>query len=139
MGDKPSAILTEAEDLKPFNADWLRHYEGASQVALFPSSVEQVQALLRHCHERRLAVVPQGGNTGLVGGSVPAFDEVILSTVRMNKITSFDESLSVVRCEAGVVLEALSQELEKHRHIVPLDLGAKGRWATAAACCMPRG
>lgn len=51
-------------------------YKGSSSVALKPKSTQQVSDILKHCHERRLAVVPQGGNTGLVGGSVPVFDEV---------------------------------------------------------------
>ena len=51
-------------------------YRGSSTVALRPRSTQQVSDVLRHCSERRLAVVPQGGNTGLVGGSVPVFDEV---------------------------------------------------------------
>ncbi len=51
----------------------------------------QVSEVLRYCSSRRLAVVPQGGNTGLVGGSVPVFDEVVLSTSGMNKVLEFDE------------------------------------------------
>ena len=127
VGDQPSALLTDAEDLRPFNTDWLNHYKGNSQVGLFPKTVEQVQEILRHCNERRLAVVPQGGNTGLVGGSVPLYDEIVISTTRMSAIHSFDDTLSVVRCDAGVVLEQLSNHLEERGHIVPLDLGAKGR------------
>lgn len=60
-------------------------------MALLPQNAEEVSAILRYCNERRLAVVPQGGNTGLVGGSVPVFDEVVLSTRRMNKVHEVDE------------------------------------------------
>lgn len=64
---------------------------GSSRLVLRPESTDQVSEILRYCNERNLAVCPQGGNTGLVGGSVPVFDEVILSLSRMNKILSVDE------------------------------------------------
>lgn len=54
-----------------------------------------------------LAVVPQGGNTGLVGGSVPIFDEVVISTKKLNQIINFDPSTGILTCEAGCVLEDL--------------------------------
>ncbi|NWZ09069.1 D2HDH protein, partial [Agelaius phoeniceus] len=80
----------------------------------------------RYCHERNLAVNPQGGNTGLVGGSVPVFDEIILSTALMNQIISFDKVSGILVCQAGCVLERLSEYLEEQGFIMPLDLGAKG-------------
>jgi len=101
-------------------------YQGAAQVALRPRSTEQVSAVLAHCSARRLAVVPQGGNTGLVGGSVPVFDEVVLSTSAMNKILAFDPVAGAVTCQAGCVLQALDDYVAERDHAVPLDLGAKG-------------
>jgi FAD/FMN-containing dehydrogenase len=68
----------------------MHKYEGSSSLVLRPADTQQVAAVLRHCHAARLAVVPQGGNTGLVGGGVPLFDEVVLHTGRMNKVLSFD-------------------------------------------------
>lgn len=73
-------------------------YSGSSSLGLRPSSTEQVSQILAYCSLRRLALVPQGGNTGLVGGSVPVFDEVVLNMSAMNKILSFDE----VRSGGGV-------------------------------------
>lgn len=64
---------------------------GQSRVVLRPKSTEEVSAILRYCNQRLLAVCPQGGNTGLVGGSVPVFDEVVLSTQLMNQIEYIDE------------------------------------------------
>ena len=58
---------------------------------LKPKTTEEVSAILKYCNEKQLAVCPQGGNTGLVGGSVPVFDEVIVNTSLMNKIISLDE------------------------------------------------
>lgn len=64
-----SAVVTDEAELAAYNEDWLKKFTGASRVALKPKTTAQVSAVLAHCNERRLAVVPQGGNTGLVGGS----------------------------------------------------------------------
>jgi FAD/FMN-containing dehydrogenase len=66
-------------------------YTGRSSLGLKPTSTDEVSQILAYCSLRRLALVPQGGNTGLVGGSVPVFDEVVLNLSAMNKIVSFDE------------------------------------------------
>lgn len=60
-------------------------------MVLRPKSTEEVSAILKYCNEKKLAVVPQGGNTGLVGGSVAVFDEIVISTQLMNNIISLDE------------------------------------------------
>lgn len=64
---------------------------GCSKYVLKPQTTEQVSAILQYCYDHNIAVCVQGGNTGLVGGSVPVFDEVILSTSAMNKIISFNK------------------------------------------------
>lgn len=69
----------------------MNKYHGQSKLLLRPRSTEQVSQLLAYCHAKQLAVVPQGGNTGLVGGSVPVFDEIILNLQSMGKVLSFDE------------------------------------------------
>ena len=122
----PDGVRTDPDDLRSASTDWMKKYRGHASVLLRPSSTQQVAAVLAHCHARRLAVVPQGGNTGLVGGSVPVYDEVVLSLSRMNRILDFDGHAGIVTCEAGVVLEQLAQWLEGRGFIVPLDLGAKG-------------
>jgi D-2-hydroxyglutarate dehydrogenase len=109
-----------------FNRDWMGKYEGHSQVALKPRTTEHVSQLLSHCHSRHLAVVPQGGNTGLVGGSVPIYDEIIINTSAMNKIVDFDPSSGVLTCQAGCILETLDTYLAPLGYTVPIDLGAKG-------------
>ena len=76
----PDGVLTD--DLDGYNTDWLRTVRGESKVALRPKSTAEVSEILAHCNKRRIAVCPQGGNTGLVGGSVPVFDEVVVSTAR---------------------------------------------------------
>jgi FAD/FMN-containing dehydrogenase len=100
--------------------------DGHSELVLRPKSTAEVSAILKYCTERTLAVVPQGGNTGLVGGSVPVFDEVILSLSRMHSVLAFDEYSGIVTCESGVILENLNTYLEERGFVMPLDLGAKG-------------
>lgn len=113
-------------DIEPFNRDWMGKYRGHTQLVLRPKSTAEVSAVLAYCNEHRLAVVPQGGNTGLVGGSVPVFDEIVVSTARMNCIRSFDPNSGILVVDAGVVLEAADSFLREHGHLFPLDLGAKG-------------
>lgn len=104
----------------------MRKYRGQSQLVLRPESTEQVSQILKYCNERKLAVVPQGGNTGLVGGSVAVFDEVVVNMGRMSKVRSFDEVAGILVVDAGVVLEVADGYLRERGYIFPLDLGAKG-------------
>jgi hypothetical protein len=143
----PPASLP-ASDLSTYNTDWMGKYHGQSKVVLRPKTVEQVSQILKHCSERGIGVVPQGGNTGLVGGSVPLKDEVVINLGSMSTIRSFDpvsgtfylgcaRELTQTRCvcvgilvaDAGCVLETLTEHIGKEDHIMPLDLGAKGRYA----------
>lgn len=93
----PSSILSTlppnglpASELSTYNSDWMGKYHGKSQVVLRPKTTEQISQILKHCSERRLGVVPQGGNTGLVGGSVPINEEVVINLGSMNTVRSFD-------------------------------------------------
>ncbi|KAF9973151.1 hypothetical protein BGZ65_009418, partial [Modicella reniformis] len=122
----PSAVSQDEEDLEAFNIDWLQKYRGQSKLVLKPSTTEQVSKILKYCNDNRLGVVPQGGNTGLVGGGVPVFDEIIISTVNMNSIRSFDAVSGALVCDAGCILEVLDNYLAERGYIMPLDLGAKG-------------
>ena len=122
----PAGVISDHEDLVPYNTDWMKKYHGQSTLALRPKTTEQVSKILKYCNERCLAVVPQGGNTGLVGGSIPVFDEIVLSLGNMNRVISFDESSGVVVCEAGCVLQHLESFVNERGFIIPLDLGAKG-------------
>ncbi|KAH8702031.1 actin interacting protein 2 [Talaromyces proteolyticus] len=114
------------DDLAPFNSDWMRKYGGQTRLVLKPENTQEVSKILKYCNEHKLAVVPQGGNTGLVGGSVPVFDEIVINTARMNNIRSFDEESGVFVADAGVILEVADSYLAERGYLFPLDLGAKG-------------
>lgn len=79
------------DDLIGYNKDWMDKYIGHSQLLLKPKSTEEVSKIMAYCYKERIAVVPQGGNTGLVGGGTPVYDEVILSTEAMKEVRHFDD------------------------------------------------
>lgn len=122
----PSRVVTDVEEIAAYNVDWLKMVRGASKVLLRPQTTQEVSEILAYCNSRRLAVLPQGGNTGLVGGSVPVFDEIIISMSLMNQVLSFDDVSGILVCQAGCILESLDNIMEERGFIMPLDLGAKG-------------
>ncbi|XP_014270476.1 D-2-hydroxyglutarate dehydrogenase, mitochondrial isoform X2 [Halyomorpha halys] len=119
-------VITDKDELIAYNKDWLNMVCGQSSVALKPKTTEEVSEIMKICYNEHLAVCPQGGNTGVVGGSVPVFDEVIVSLSLMNKIHQIDADGGTVRCDAGCVLEQLDSQVAKKGLMMPLDLGAKG-------------
>ncbi|KAG4432489.1 hypothetical protein IFR05_012029 [Cadophora sp. M221] len=128
---KDSAIIDgvtkdATEDIEPFNGDWMRKYRGHTKLVLKPESTEEVSKVLKYCNDNMLAVVPQGGNSGLVGGSVPVFDEIVINMSRMNQIRSFDDVSGSLVVDAGCILEVADNYLAEKGYIFPLDLGAKG-------------
>ncbi|CAM6041201.1 unnamed protein product [Sphagnum compactum] len=124
VGDK--GVIVDSIELEVANTDWMNKYHGQSQLLLRPQTTQQVAEILKFCNSRCLAVVPQGGNTGLVGGSVPVFDEIILNLGAMKSILSFDEVSGILVCEAGCILENLDTFVGTKGFTMPLDLGAKG-------------
>ncbi|KAJ1970411.1 D-lactate ferricytochrome c oxidoreductase, partial [Dimargaris xerosporica] len=117
---------TTKDDLTPYCTDYTGAYQGQSPVVLLPSSTAQVSQILGYCHQQHLAVVPQGGNTGVVGGSVSVYDEIVLSLSRLNQIRTFDPISGALVCDAGCILQSLDTFLAPYQRRMPLDLGAKG-------------
>ena len=104
----------------------MRKYRGHAQLVLKPKSAQEVSRILKYCNQEKLAVVPQGGNSGLVGGSIPVFDEIVVNLSRMNRIRSFDDVSGNLVVDAGCILEVVDRYLAERDHVFPLDLGAKG-------------
>ena len=88
----PANVIEDNDELDAFVKDITKKYVGIGSIVLTPGTTEEIAECLKYCNQRRIAVVPQGGNTGLVGGSVPLHDEIVISTKKMNKILGFDDT-----------------------------------------------
>ena len=106
LGD-PALYLDDPADTARYARDWIGKYVGTAPLVVRPRSTEEMAAVLAACTELDVPVVPQAGNTGMVGGGVPRAGEVVLSVERLNAIEAFDEASATVRVQAGVVLETL--------------------------------
>ncbi|WP_299480115.1 FAD-binding oxidoreductase [uncultured Roseibium sp.] len=121
-------VLTQPSDQAPYLTEWRDLYRGVTEIVLRPGSTQEVSAVMTYAYEHDLKVVPQGGNTGLVGGQIPqeTGDEIVLSLSRLNKVRDVDPAGFTITVEAGVVLETLQSEAEKIDRLFPLSLGAQG-------------
>jgi len=121
-------VLTDAGDRAPFEQDWRKLYNNAAVCVVLPETAAQVAAVLRLCAESKVAVVPQGGNTGLVAGGVPAAGgkQVVLNLRRMNKIRGVDIIGDTITVEAGVTLQAVQEAAAEAGRLFPVSLGAEG-------------
>ena len=120
--------LTKAEDQRAYLAEWRDRYVGVTPLVLRPGSVEEVSEILKVANAARVGLVPQGGNTGLVGGQIPheSGDEVVLSLSRMNVIRDVDAAGQWLTAEAGVTLAAIQQKAEDCGRLFPLSLASEG-------------
>lgn len=122
-----SRCITDQNDLIKYNTDWMKAHRGESKLVLMPRTTDELSEIMRYCNKRRLAICSQGGNTGLVGGSVPVYDEIIVSARFMNQIHSLDIDSSILKCQSGCILQNLDEYAAKNGDLMmPLDLGAKG-------------
>src|SRR5687767_12293136 len=121
-------VLTAPEDTKPYLTDWRRLYSAAAECVVRPASAQEVARVVALCAREGVAVVPQGGNTGLVGGSVPtgARREIVLALGRMNRIRALDVLNDTATVEAGCVLAAVQRAAEEAGRLFPLSLAAEG-------------
>src|ERR1700710_264279 len=124
VGDKYA--MTDAADIAPYLTEERDLFQGRSPLVLRPGSTAEVSAICKLASEYRIALVPQGGNTGLVGGQTPHHGEVVVSTRRMDKIRDIDTASNTMTCEAGVVLQIAQQRAAEVGRLFPLSLGAEG-------------
>jgi FAD/FMN-containing dehydrogenase len=121
-------VLTSPEDTAPYLTDWRRQYSAGAECVVRPGSTEEVARVVAACAREGVAIVPQGGNTGLSGGSVPtgARREVVLSLGRMNRIRAIDVLNDTLTAEAGCVLAAVQRAADEAGRLFPLSLAAEG-------------
>ncbi|MBW8295498.1 FAD-binding oxidoreductase [Sphingopyxis sp.] len=124
----PKGYTTDADIMAPWLTDWRGKYTGRAAAMLSPGSTEQVAAIVRLCAEAEVALVPQGGNSGMVGGATPDVggNQLLLSLRRMNRVRSIDTAARSAVAEAGVILETFHHEALTHGLRFPLTLGGKG-------------
>ena len=124
VGDRYA--ITDPAALEPYLIEGRGIYRGRSSMLLRPGSVAEVQAILALANETKTPLVPQGGNTGLVGGQIPFDGELILSLTRLDKIREMDAASNTMTCEAGVVLAKAQDAAAAIDRLFPLSLGAEG-------------
>jgi FAD/FMN-containing dehydrogenase len=117
----PDGVLTDAADIAPFLVDHRRLYQGRALAVVLPRSVEQISRLVRLCNERRIGVVPHGGNTGYCGGATPddSGNQIVVSMRRLNRIRNVDALNYSLVAEAGCILAGVER-------FFPLSLGSEG-------------
>src|SRR6201747_1598897 len=118
--------VTDANDIAPYVTEERNLFHGHSPLILRPGSAAEVSAICKLATEHRIALVPQGGNTGLVGGQTPHHGEVVISMRRMDKIREIDTASNTMTCEAGVILQNAQQRAADVDRLFPLSLGAEG-------------
>ncbi len=123
VGDRH--CLTDASMRAGYETDWTRRFSGAALAVVRPGSAAEVAQVLRACAAAGVGVVPQGGNTGLVGGSVPRGGEVVLSLLRLDEIGDLDAAAGEVTVGAGVPLAAVQAAAREAGWEVGVDLGAR--------------
>lgn len=124
----PKGVIDDPDDVAPWLSDWRGRYKGASAAILSPANTDEVAATVRLAAELGVPLVPQGGNTSMVGGATPPVDgsALILSLRRMNRIRALSPENNLAVCEAGVILSTLHEAALAAGRRFPLSLGAKG-------------
>jgi FAD/FMN-containing dehydrogenase len=124
----PKNVVTDADAIAPWLTDWRGRFHGASPALLAPASTEEVAAIVTLAAEYRVPLVPQGGNTSMVGGATPPADgsALILSLRRMDRLRSISAEAGLAVAEAGMILANLHARADEAGMRFPLTLGARG-------------
>ena len=126
VGDK--GLIQDEPGKQPFVTDWRGSIVGNAAVVVRPATVEEVSKVVKLCHDNGIAIVPQAGNTGLMGGATPypSHTGIVLSVGRMNKVLNVDPVGYSMTVEAGCILQTLQETAASHDRFLPLSLGAQG-------------
>ena len=125
-------VLTAAADMAPYLTDWRGRYTGSALCVVRPGSTEEVAEVVARCAEAGVAIVPQGGNTGLVGGATPLPSgseergQVLVSLGRLNRIRAVDLDNNTITVEAGCILQQVQRAAFDAGRLFPLSLAAEG-------------
>lgn len=124
----PRGITCDVDLMEPWLTDWRGRFSGKALALVSPASTVEVSEIVRLCARHGIAIVPQGGNSGMSGGATPdgSGNAILLSLRRMNAIRTVDAQARQAVCEAGVILQTLHEAVEASQMRFPLTLGGKG-------------
>lgn len=124
----PKGFNDDPHAMAPWLTDWRGRYTGRAAALVSPANTHEVAEIVRWAARHRIAIVPQGGNSGMVAGATPdnSGNQIILSLRRMDKILAFDTDNGLVHCQAGVILQNLHEAASAKGRRFPLTLGGKG-------------
>jgi FAD/FMN-containing dehydrogenase len=124
----PGAYTQDPAVIAPHLREWRDRFVGQSPLLLRPASTEAVARILTVCNATHTPIVPQGGNTGLVGGQIPSPEgtEILLSLARLDKVRSIDVEGSTMTAEAGCILDDIRHTADQNKRLFPLNLASGG-------------
>lgn len=123
-----SAVIDNGDAAGPYLVDWRGRYSGAALAIVKPASTDEVSRVVALCARNSLPVVPQGGNTGLVGGGTPLIDgnDIVLSLSRMNRVRELDPANNTITVDAGCILQHVQEAAQSADRLFPLALASQG-------------
>lgn len=125
-------VLTDAAQMSPYLTDWRGRYKGEALCVIRPATTDELASVVKHCSAAGVALVPQGGNTGLVGGGVPvpsnhvSKQQILISLTRLNRIRAIDLENDTITVDAGCVLQQVQEAAAREGRLFPLSLASEG-------------
>ena len=119
-------ILTDPDSMRPYLRDLRNRYQSKCRAVVLPRDVDEVAAVVKWCAKNAIGIVPQGGNSGAVGGAVADESQIILNLARLNKLGAVDADNYTLTAQAGCILADIHAHAEAHNRFFPLNLGARG-------------
>ena len=120
-------VITDKNDMQKYLKEWRGVYTGVAGAIVKPKSTKEVSNILKFAYRKNISCIPQGGNTGLVGGQIPFNrDHIVISLERLNKIREINPTDQSVTVEAGLILSDLQKECDENNLIFPLSLASEG-------------
>ena len=125
-----SEYSSDLSIINTHSIDWRKNYNGNAELIVFPKTVQSLQKVINECNKYNISVIPQGGNTSLVGGAVPLRNskrsQIIVNLKKLNKIINFDSKSLCIQIESGCILEDIQNYLKKKNFYFPLSIGSRG-------------